>query len=311
MRAALAVIGALAAVPAQGQPALQFPLDCTLGESCYIQQYVDRDPGPGARDFTGGPLSYDGHTGTDIAVPTLREMEAGTDVLAAFPGVVRGIRDGEPDMFYSDEIADAVAGRECGNGVAIVHEDGWETQYCHMKRGSVRVRTGDRVAAGTVLGQVGLSGKTQFPHLEISVRKDGRTLDPFDAGDDSLWADMPAYVPGALIEIGFAEDIPAYEQVQAGAAAASGLRPDAGAMVVFGYAYGGRKGDVVRIAIDGPDGPIGQGDAILERNQARYFRAWGKRRTTAAWPAGRYVGSVTVLRDGLPISGKRVEIAVE
>ena len=66
---------------------LDFPVDCTLGETCYIQQYVDHDPGPGARDFTCQGLSYDGHKGTDIALPTLAAMAQGVRVRAAAPGI--------------------------------------------------------------------------------------------------------------------------------------------------------------------------------------------------------------------------------
>ena len=44
---------------------LGFPVDCVLGESCFIQNYFDHDTGPGLQDFTCGPLTYDGHDGTD------------------------------------------------------------------------------------------------------------------------------------------------------------------------------------------------------------------------------------------------------
>ena len=79
------------------QPHLALPLDCTLGESCFIQNYVDDDPGPGAADFTCGALTYDGHKGTDFALTSIAAMEAGVTVRAAAPGVVRGVRDGMPD----------------------------------------------------------------------------------------------------------------------------------------------------------------------------------------------------------------------
>lgn len=62
---------------------LAFPLACSLGKTCYIQQYADHDASPVARDFTCGGLSYDGHTGTDFALTTLAAMQAGVDVLAA------------------------------------------------------------------------------------------------------------------------------------------------------------------------------------------------------------------------------------
>ena len=72
-----ALIGALAAFPAAGAPTFSLPVDCTLGESCFIQNYVDQDPGPRAQDFTCGPLTYDGHKGTDFALPSTEIMAQG------------------------------------------------------------------------------------------------------------------------------------------------------------------------------------------------------------------------------------------
>ena len=36
-------------------PELVLPVDCVLGATCEIQNYVDRDPGPGARDYSFAP----------------------------------------------------------------------------------------------------------------------------------------------------------------------------------------------------------------------------------------------------------------
>ena len=77
---------------------LGFPLRCDLGKTCYIQQYIDHDTGPKAADFTCGSLSYDGHDGTDLALPTRAAMQAGVDVLAAQAGTVKGLRDGVADF---------------------------------------------------------------------------------------------------------------------------------------------------------------------------------------------------------------------
>ena len=129
-------------------PELGLPLACQLGQDCFIQQYVDTQEGPGAQDYTCGPLSYDGHKGTDIRVRDLPAMEAGVPVLAAAAGVVKGIRDGEPDIRVSERGLDQVKGKEAGNGVVIDHGNGWETQYSHLKQRSVRVKLGDRVEAG-------------------------------------------------------------------------------------------------------------------------------------------------------------------
>ncbi|MEY8842423.1 M23 family metallopeptidase, partial [Cribrihabitans sp. XS_ASV171] len=186
MRKALMTLLTLAAFPAASDPVLTLPVDCVLGETCHIQQYTDRDLEEGFRDYTCGPLAYDGHKGTDFSLATLAQMEAGVNVLAAAPGLVTGRRDGMADLHFSGDAEKSIEGRECGNGVVLRHEDGWETQYCHMKNGSVRVLVGDRVERGAVLGQIGLSGKTQFPHLHMSVRRDGMVVDPFDTADQAL-----------------------------------------------------------------------------------------------------------------------------
>ena len=111
---------------------LAFPVACTPGEDCYLQNLFDHDPGPGAQDAACGALAYDGHDGTDIALPTLAAQQAGVEVRAAAAGTVQGARDGMEDIPQGRDNAPDVADRECGNGVLISHEDGWETQYCHM-----------------------------------------------------------------------------------------------------------------------------------------------------------------------------------
>jgi hypothetical protein len=53
MRAALLLILSTSALPASAEVfLLAQPIDCILGQDCFIQQYVDHDPGPGAMDFT-------------------------------------------------------------------------------------------------------------------------------------------------------------------------------------------------------------------------------------------------------------------
>ena len=320
MRAALAALClSLAAPAAAGDFALGLPIACTLGEDCHIQHYVDADPGPGAQDYRCGTLSYDGHKGTDFALTDLSAMVAGVPVLAAAPGVVTALRDGMADGAYYRGDTEAVAGRECGNGVVIDHGDGWETQYCHMRQGSVQVAEGARVEQGDVLGAVGLSGKSDFPHAHLSVRHNGQVIDPFapegvrcgEAVDADLWQQTPGYEPGGLIAAGFAPGLPSYEAIKAGRAAVSGLAPDAPALVLYGYAFGGQAGDVIRIVIDGPAGTLTDQSAELEKDQAQLFRAAGKRQPQGGWPVGRYSGFVSLMRDGEEIDRAEVGIAIE
>lgn len=320
-RAALsASLFSLAMAPAMaGDFTLGLPIDCTLGTDCRIQQYVDRDPGPGAADFTCGRLSYDGHKGTDFALSTRRDMARGVAVLAAAAGVVQAVRDGMSDTAYSADRAEEIDGRDCGNGVLLRHEDGWETQYCHFRQGSVRVQPGDRLERGDALGLVGLSGRTQFPHVHLSVRRDGEVVDPFASekrdvcGTDSetLWSDPPDYAPGGMIQAGFAPDIPSYDAVRAGDAARDALPPDAPALVVYAYAFGGQAGDRVDLRITGPNGVVFDQSQTLDKDQALFFRAGGKRRPGAGWPTGDYTGTARLIRDGRALGARSTSLRIE
>jgi hypothetical protein len=314
---------ALAATPALARdPILNQPIDCTLGEDCFILQYTDADPSTGAADFTCGPMSYDGHKGTDFALTSFAAMEAGVAVVAAAPGIVRGVRDGMPDLGADDTPPDTLSGRECGNGVVLDHGGGWETQYCHLKEGTVTVQSGQRVAMGAALGEVGYSGRTQFPHLHISVRRDGRVVDPFntdeitecgqdDGPEDDLWSASPAYRPGGLLTIGASAGLPDYDAIKAGSAGVNGLTPDAPALVGWGFAYGARPGDTLDIAITRPDGSeLVSAAQEIEGRQVLFFRAAGKRRPDNGWPVGDYEISVRLMRDGAEIDARETTLTV-
>lgn len=307
-RAALVFLAVAAALPATAEaPRLALPIDCTLGDSCYIQNYVDHDPTAAATDFTCSGLTYDGHKGTDFGLPSLAAMQAGVSVLAAAPGIVTSLRDGMPDTGYTPETAASIKDRECGNGVVIDHGDGLVTQYCHMKRGSISVRRGQRVETGVPLGQVGLSGHTEFPHLHLSVRRNKAVIDPFDAdrrdtcaadaAHHSLWQDTPAYAAGGMLSAGFSSDIPSFTAVKSGASVST-LPADAPALVIWGYAFGTRAGDTMRLDMTGPSGFAFAQDVTLDKAQALVFRASGKRRPATGWPSGRYTGTTTLMRDG-------------
>lgn len=56
-----------------------------------------------------------------------------------------------------------------GNSVTLDLGDGVYAVFAHLRRGSVRVRKGDRVRVGDVLGEVGNSGNTSEPHLHFHL----------------------------------------------------------------------------------------------------------------------------------------------
>lgn len=317
----LAVAALWAGAAMADPPALSLPLDCTPGQDCFVQNYVDRDPGPGAVDFLCGPLTYDGHKGTDIRLASRAAMLAGVTARAAAPGRVVAVRDGMADGDYLAGRAAAIEGRECGNGAVIDHGDGWVTQYCHMKRGSLLVKPGQRVARGAPIGQVGLSGKTEFPHLHIAVRKDGAIVDPFDPdggrcgtpAERTLWADALPYVPGGLLSVGAGGAVPDYEAVRTGTAEPAErvtLSADAPALVGWGFAFGVRKGDRMVFSIDGPQGAVFRHEAVLDKDQAQAYRAAGRRAPAGGWPPGAYRVSVELLRGGESLGRKEITVEV-
>ncbi|MCB1489210.1 MAG: M23 family metallopeptidase [Bauldia sp.] len=326
----LSFVAVLAAAAPAGALELGFPVACQIGDDCAIQHYVDRDPGPGASDYRCGHQTYDGHNGTDIRVQTLREMSAGVDVLAAAAGTVSRVRDEMPDVIYDENAPEGVADRECGNGVVIDHGDGWETQYCHMKLGSIRVAPGDTVDQGAVLGEVGLSGMTEFPHLHFGVRKGEANLDPFATngpdggatcafagdGDTGLWAPdiaaLLAYRPAFVLNAGFAEGVVEMEQVETGELEDEAPGPESPALVFFGRAIGLEAGDVQKVLVTGPDGGVFAENEIdpLDRPMAQYFAFAGRKRHEAPWPAGTYSGRYSVIRDGKEIAFRDAELEI-
>jgi len=291
-----ALILSLAATPAAGELSLTFPVDCKLDTTCYIQQFVDHDPSNTAHDFACGTLTYDGHKGTDFAVPTIAAQAAGVNILAAADGTVLGTRDEMPDILQIGHSAPDVTNRECGNGLVIQHADGFETQYCHMALGSVVVRTGQLVTAGTVLGQIGLSGKTQFPHLHFSVRKNGKVIDPFntdgtqacpDTTSPSLWKTAMATPAGGIVSLGITDEIPDFDAIKQGSAN-TGIKSNSAALVGWSQIFGGRSGDTVTTTITQPSGIIFSQTDTLTHTQAILFRAFGKRTPQGGWPVGGY-----------------------
>jgi hypothetical protein len=312
LRAAIVIAG----LACSGQAlafVIAFPLDCTLGQTCYIQQFYDHDAGADWQDFTCGSLAYDGHDGTDFALPTRSAMATGVDVLAAAPGTVKGARDGVADFVPFQE------GKECGNGVVVDHGGGWETQYCHLKQGSVTVSVGEAVDTGTPLGQIGQSGMAEFPHLHLSVRQNGLELDPFYpvnpatcgvAPSDDLWLQTPKYQAGGILGAGFSTEIPTFDAIKAGLIIPETLPQTAPALAMWVYLFGGQKGDAILFEILGPEGAIITERVAVERNRALFFHAVGRKMRGDGWPAGAYTGIAKLMRRGAMIDDTAISVTI-
>lgn len=300
-----------------GLQTLLLPLDCINGPTCFVQNMVDMDTGKKHRDAFCGSATYDGHKGTDFRVRRLSDMKKDVPVRAMADGKVLRSRNNLRDrLVETDADRAAINGRECGNGLVVDHTGNGvktvEVQYCHLARGSVRVRPGDVVKRGDVVGRIGLSGDTQFPHVHVSLRIDGTLVDPFtglrqgdacspnDKQNDrqsglqkSLFQEVPEGLFNPFLEAGFSNG------PVKGKAVLKGLtgKPDrAGPLVFYAKFINLKKGDTIRLLIDGPDGPFADTTTKpLDRPKATYTAFTGKRGTLAP---GTYLGKAALIRGG-------------
>jgi murein DD-endopeptidase MepM/ murein hydrolase activator NlpD len=94
------------------------------------------------------------HSGLDIAAPQ------GTPIKAVAAGKV--IESG--DFFFS------------GNMIYIDHGKGLISLYAHMHE--IKVKTGDEILEGQIIGTVGETGRVTGPHLHLAVLLNQTTVDP-------------------------------------------------------------------------------------------------------------------------------------
>ena len=318
----MGLIGFLAAVSMAGHAlsanaapgdGFGLPVECKLGASCWIVNYPDAGPGSASSDFNCNHLTYDGHSGTDFAIRDLEAMHHGVTVVAAAAGEVLRVRDGVSDR----GLEDATEGQGCGNGVVISHGDGWETQYCHLRDGSVAVRPGDMVHRGGRLGLVGMSGRSEFPHLELSIRRNGASLDPFTGREvfsgcgvagQSLWheAARPAYSASQVVAMGFATGRVDMASLQRDAASPTVLSTSAPALVLWVVTLGIEPGDFLSLRITGPDGStVFSQEKEMERTQIRRLDFGGRRVRGDGWTPGVYIGDVSLVRPNSGETGER------
>ena len=301
---------------------LALPIKCQPGVSCFFQNYVDHDASDKVLDYRCGARSYDGHDGTDIRIRNLEIQRQGVEVLAAALGRVIGGRNDMEDVSIKAAGKAAIAGKECGNGVLIEHADGWRTQYCHMAKGSVRVKPGDQIATGQPIGMVGLSGDTEFFHLHFTVRYRGKAVDPFAygapenacGGGRSLWAaslgEQMQYRPREIIDYGFAGVAPTMELIESGEIGRHPVAATSEALVAYVRAIGLQAGDQQSLSVQGPSGTSMPTNNLpaLDRDKAQFLVIAGKKRTEAAWPPGRYTATYRVIRDGAEVARKTFDI---
>ena len=299
-------------------PALAFeleqPLACVFGTDCWIQQYADHDPGPAAVDYTCGVATYNAHDGTDFRV---RDTTQNVYVIAAAAGKVVGMRDGMDDHLINsaEEIA-ALGNRECGNGVVVDNSDGWQTQYCHMRKGSVAVKKGDVVEVGKQLGLVGFSGAAAFPHVHLSVRHSGIKIDPFtgpNAADcheaaNSMWSAKAkvalAYHPTDVISFSFDSQKFELSELLAGQQGRQEPNTQWNTLVTNAVVINAQMLDEITLVVSGPSGEIARNIQKPDRGKAQFYIYAGKK--FSGLQVGDYKALLIIRRGGNVIIEKSI-----
>ena len=151
--------------------AFKFQTDSVRG----IEDYYDEEANSLRRAFLKAPVKFSRissrynlkrriplygnrirpHKGTDFAAPV------GTPIMATANGTVIESRKR----------------RGNGNYVKLKHNSVYSTQYLHMKKR--KVKKGDFVKQGDVIGWVGMTGNTSGPHVCYRFWKNGKQVDPF------------------------------------------------------------------------------------------------------------------------------------
>lgn len=345
---------------------LIIPIDCEYNNNCYIQNYFDIDASSNYQDYKCKKLSYDTHKGVDFRLLDIVQLQNGVNALAAADGKVLRTRNSEQDYLYyyfvnkNQDIKNTnkynklenkiLNNKECGNGIVISHiinNKEYNTQYCHLKQNSITIKPGDIVKAGDIIGQVGMSGKTEFPHLHISIQETNNNkithLDPFtgksasenpicykqDKFDinntnnktfkNSLWSkntlDKLIYIPTALLNFYLTDNIP-------DALAARGfadnyniyrknkLDKNSDKFVFWTDIMGVYKNDIIKYKLINTENNkiIFTYDDIVKQNYVQYFSYTGKNFDNKDFYLGKYLASIELIRDDIIIFNKQITV---
>lgn len=101
----------------------------------------------------------------------IRKFHAGMDFSAKTGTPIYATGDGVVDR--ADNTASGY-----GNHIVIRHGFGYETLYGHLSK--YKVRAGQRVKRGDVIGYVGSTGRSEAPHLHYEVHKNGEVVNPLN-----------------------------------------------------------------------------------------------------------------------------------
>ncbi|MFT4247735.1 MAG: M23 family metallopeptidase [Pseudomonas sp.] len=167
-------------------------------------EYFDINGRPLKKSFIRMPVAYSRISSTFGArkhpvLGTMR-MHKGIDYAAA---------SGTPIMAAGDARVQFVGQqRGYGNVVILDHGKGYSTLYGHMSRFG-RIKTGQRINQGTVIGYVGMTGLATGPHLHYEFRVNGTQRNPA-----SVTMPPPEPLRGAELAAFHAQTTPAMARIK-------------------------------------------------------------------------------------------------
>ena len=181
-------------------------------------------------DYGTREPSYSTHHGMDF----INDAGHACDVIAVADGEVVYVQDGVPG--YDDEVYTA------GNFVRIKHESGVYSRYLHLVNGSVKVKVGQKVKAGAVLGTEGNTVYSMGTHLHFDINDGNDYVDPLPylLGEKSFYKETTKITVGDKVK------------VKSGAVFSDGTKPFD---EVYSTVY-----DVQLISRDGKEARIGIGE---------------------------------------------------
>ena len=181
-------------------------------------------------DYGTREPSYSTHHGMDF----INDAGHACDVIAVADGEIVYVQDGVPG--YDDEVYTA------GNFVRIKHESGVYSRYLHLVNGSVKVKVGQKVKAGAVLGTEGNTGYSMGTHLHFDINDGNGYVDPLPylLGEKSFYKETTKISVGDKVK------------VKSGAVFSDGTKPFD---EVYSTVY-----DVQLISRDGKEARIGIGE---------------------------------------------------
>jgi len=151
----------------------------------------------------------------------------GAEIHAVADGVVTSAEDGAPEQVPGKLPSDATLQNAAGNHVVQDLGDGRFALYAHMQPGSLRVKAGDHVTRGQVIGLLGNSGNTDAPHLHFHIMDGPSPLranglpytftsfvgDGVVTGEAPLWKGAAAPIDAKDLSGNHANQLPLNEQL--------------------------------------------------------------------------------------------------